>query len=160
MIEYRTIDKSTWADGPWKEEPDKIQYVDETTGLPCLVKRHPRLGFLCGYVGVSEGHPLFGKSYSDDDDVLLLEAHCGVNYTAPCQDDDESSSICHIPEPGEPDHVWWFGFDCGHGEDRSPGMEADDIARGCALPVYGVYRTVEYVRGVNAHLALQLKELS
>ena len=39
--------------------------VHEATGLPCLVKRSPHIGNLCGYVGVSEGHPWFGKHYSD-----------------------------------------------------------------------------------------------
>lgn len=61
-IEYTTIDKSTWGPGPWQEEPDKIQYVDEATGLPCLIVRNgPTIGALCGYVGVLPGHPLHGK---------------------------------------------------------------------------------------------------
>jgi hypothetical protein len=35
-IEYRTIDKSQWGPGPWQDEPDKKQWQDEATGLPCL----------------------------------------------------------------------------------------------------------------------------
>ena len=54
-IEYRTMDKSVWGPGPWQNEPDKRQWQDEATGLPCLIVRNS-MGALCGYVGVSEGH--------------------------------------------------------------------------------------------------------
>lgn len=30
---YTTIDKADWGEGPWQTEPDKIQWVDEATGL-------------------------------------------------------------------------------------------------------------------------------
>lgn len=59
------IDKSSWARGPWDSEPDKMQFTDEATGLPCLVVRGPA-GALCGYVGVSKGHPLYEVQYSDE----------------------------------------------------------------------------------------------
>ena len=49
-----TIDKSSWGDGPWLAEPDKEQFADEATGLPCLIRRSPTSGALCGYVGVPE----------------------------------------------------------------------------------------------------------
>jgi len=64
-IEYRdVIDKSDWARGPWDNEPDKIQWQDPATRLPCLIVRGP-IGALCGYVGVYEWHPLFGVGYSE-----------------------------------------------------------------------------------------------
>lgn len=63
-IEYHTVDKSTWADGPWKNEHDKVQYTDPVTGMPCLIVRGPS-GALCGYVGVNEGHPCYEKGYED-----------------------------------------------------------------------------------------------
>lgn len=51
-IEYRgVVDKSGWARGVWDSEPDKIQWQDAETGLPCLIVRGP-VGALCGYVGV------------------------------------------------------------------------------------------------------------
>lgn len=34
-------DKSSWARGPWDEEPDKAQWVDESTGLALLFAVHP-----------------------------------------------------------------------------------------------------------------------
>lgn len=61
-------------------------------------------------------------------------------------------ATCHIPEPGESDHVWWFGFDCGHPQDRSPNMRFG--------LVMGRYRTVDYVRNECRFLAKQLKALT
>lgn len=29
-----------WGTGPWVGEPDKAQWEDETTGLPCLALRY------------------------------------------------------------------------------------------------------------------------
>lgn len=55
-IEYKTIDKTAWGNGPWNHEPDKKQWLDPETGLSCLIVRGP-MGALCGYVGVSEDHP-------------------------------------------------------------------------------------------------------
>ena len=62
-IEYRdVVDKSQWGDGPWQSEPDKIQWQDAATGLPCLIVRGP-VGALCGYVGVPKTHPAYGLHY-------------------------------------------------------------------------------------------------
>lgn len=36
-IEYTTIDKSSWGNEPWQNEPDKKQWQDKATLLPCLV---------------------------------------------------------------------------------------------------------------------------
>lgn len=97
-IEYRTVDKSTWGRGPWADEPDKIQYQDEATGLPCLIVRSP-VGALCGYVGVPEGHPWFGIAYNertdrapetDDHDwsaerpESVIDVHGGLTFSGFC----------------------------------------------------------------------------
>ena len=113
-------EKAKWGPGPWRDEPDKEQFADGATGLPCLVKRN-RPGSLCGYVGVSEGHPWFGKDYSE----VEADAHGGLTFADFCQEGDEAHTICHIPGPGEPDRVWWLGFDCAHYMDLSPGMIAE-----------------------------------
>src|SRR5688572_7588915 len=111
--EYRTMDKATWPPGPWQHEPDKAQWQDPATGLPCLIVRNSS-GALCGYVGVSKGHPLFEVGYQGADDYDL-SCHGGLTYSEHCQPStDEALGICHVPAPGEPDHVWWFGFDCAH----------------------------------------------
>lgn len=132
-------DKSVWPPGPWHEEPDRLEWRSE--GLPCLIVRN-RLGALCGYVGVSEGHPWHGKSA----DEIEASAHGGLTYAAACE-----GHICHVPLPGEPDSVWWVGFDCLHGGDEAPGM----LGRG--LGFGGTYRSVFYVRGEVEALAKQAR---
>lgn len=160
-LAYTTIDKAAWGDGPWQDEPDKVQWKDEATGLPCLAKRHEFYGNWCGYVGVSEGHPHF---LAEDTCELDLEVHGGITYGATCQEGPEATSICHVPGPGEPDHVFWLGFDCGHAWDMQPGLIAsygERFARD-GNPIWlavreGVeYRTLEYVRAECARLAAQL----
>lgn len=59
------VEKRSWGSGPWNDEPDKMQYGDEDTGLLCLIVRNPGLGNLCGYVGVPPEHPWHGKGYSE-----------------------------------------------------------------------------------------------
>lgn len=78
-IEYHYIDKSTWGDGPWQTEPDKVQFQDEATGLPCLVVRGPVTGAWCGYVGITEGHPEFGKDYHEI--KLPVGVHGGLTFS-------------------------------------------------------------------------------
>jgi hypothetical protein len=151
-IEYRNIDKAGWPAGPWHDEPDKKQWQDAVTGLPCLIKRNPLGGNLCGYVGVPRGHPLYGVNYDDADH---LSVHGGLTYSSKCSEGPEDRAICHKVEPGESDDVWWFGFDCGHCDDyfpspkfRMPGLEDGAVYRDLA------YVTVE-IEGLAAQLALE-----
>lgn len=130
-----TIDKSDWGPGSWNEEPDKLQYPDEDTGLPCLILRST-LGHLCGYVGVSSTHPLFGKSYEEPD----IKVHGGLTFAGKWEE--------------QGNDIWWFGFDCGHMGDRSPHMDKY-ICIG-----NGYYKTIKYVQAEVKDLARQLKELA
>lgn len=115
-IEYRTMNKSDWGVGPWENEPDKKQWQDPVTGLPCLIVRNA-LGALCGYVGVPSDHPLHGVHYDNVD----ARVHGGLTFSAGCQHSpNQAHGICHLPSPGEPDDVWWFGFDCAHADDYTP----------------------------------------
>lgn len=152
-----TVDRSTWAPGPWDSESDREQWKTEA-GFPGLIVRN-NLGGLCGYVAVPPGHPAHGKEYDDVD----VRVHGGLTFAKPCF---EEGPICHVPEPGEPDNVWWLGFDCVHGGDRhpalskrecmSPGMrEIEDriAARGGRQDVY---RDMAYVRAEVESLAKQL----
>ncbi len=151
-IEYRTVNKSDWPRGEWDDEPDKMQWPDEATGLPCLIVRSG-IGAWCGYVGISEGHPLYGKDCNDDDDYLQLLVHGGVTFSARCQpQDDNSHGVCHVPDPGEPDHVWWIGFDCAHAYDLSPGNHRFPHLRLREEE----YRNVAFARAQCAELARQL----
>jgi hypothetical protein len=145
---YTTVDKASWGAGPWSDEPDKVQWTDDQTGLPCLVKRGP-MGNWCGYVAVAEGHPWFEQDY--DDVRPYPDVHGGLTYADFCQQGPEESSICHVPEPGQPDRVWWLGFDCGHAWDLMPAM------RGVlGSPISGgVYRDIGFVRSEVEQLAQQ-----
>ena len=148
---WTTMDKASWGPGPWQDEPDKEQFADEATGLPCLIRRSDLSGSLCGYVGVSEGHPWFGK----DPFGIKADAHGGLNYADFCQEGDEAQTICHVPGPGEPDRVYWLGFDCGHAWDIQPALEAREMIRGWA-PIRmpgSSYKTVAYVKAACARLA-------
>jgi len=151
---WNTTDKSTWGDGEWQHEPDKEQFTDEATGLPCLIKRN-QSGALCGYVGVAEGHPWFGKGYDEVD----ADVHGGLTYADFCQEGPEEQTICHVPGPGEPDRVWWLGFDCAHGWDLSPAAAARE--RDIGLPHYisdQTYKHVAYVKAQCSGLAAEAAE--
>lgn len=151
-IEYRdVVDKAGWKTGPWQNEPDKVQWQDEATGLPCLIVRGP-IGAWCGYVGVSKGHPYYGLGY--DDDKIEVGVHGGLTFANACAPEgNPASSICHIVEPGEDDHVHWLGFDCAHCGDRT------DIMHHYRTAIRDeVYRDVAYVTAEVESLAKQLKE--
>lgn len=161
--QWNFIDKSTWPDGEWKAEPDKLQWEDKATGLPCLLRRN-RSGILCGYVGVTEGHPLFsveysqcpkscGEEYCSHTPESTLDVHGGLTYSDFCVDEGKEHGICHIPSAGEPERVYWFGFDCNHSGDRIPSYQRFSSAT-------EVYRNIGYVRDQCAQLTVQLKALA
>lgn len=222
-MQWTTVDKSKWGDGPWANEPDKMQWVDPVTNLPCLIVRGP-VGALCGYVGVPASHAAYGLSYegsvSKEFEEYLeisrkrmgvavklkdkgadfgeaftkayegverpeatsavglavrdLQVHGGLTFAGGCRGhDDPSQGICHVPDTGESDTAWWFGFDCAHAFDLSPKMEEYRRARAdwpdtskalTALDPEGkwkdVYRDVDYVRGQCAELAKQLAAIT
>ncbi len=136
------LDKSEWGEGPWQHEPDRLEWHDPATKLPCMIIRSSAVGSLCGYVGVPPWHPYHGKHY----DACEVEVHGGLTYSERCNGD-----ICHIPGPGESDDIWWLGFDCGHAADLSPLLSLR-----LKLAGYGKYRTVAYVKAACADLARQL----
>jgi hypothetical protein len=147
-VAHGVYDRSTWGSGPWDNEPDKMQYWDAEHGFPVVIKRGP-MGILCGYVGVSLGHPWYGKRY-DKVDVHgdYVSVHGGLTYAADCSQGEWAKSICHTVPAGQPDDVWWLGFDCGHCDDvtpRSYGFEIQDA----------VYRDWAYVTQECKNLAVQ-----
>jgi hypothetical protein len=123
--------------GPWQAEPDRIEW--KHAGFVCLVTRNEINGHFCGYVGVPPGHPWHGV----DDSELRADVHGGCTYAEHCQD-----HVCHVPEPGEPEHLYWLGFDCHHHGDLTP----RDVLRG---DVHGSYRDEAYVLDQTESLARQ-----
>lgn len=155
------IDKSTWGEGPWQHEPDRIEW--RVGGLVALMRRNSRHGMWCGYVGVPAGHPWHGKKYHEID----ADVHGGLNYADECMvarpGEDPRELICHVPQAGESDDAWWLGFDCHHMNDLAPGFAAHERElaanfraagdiRGAELFERGpeffglTYRDVDYVR--------------
>jgi hypothetical protein len=161
----RFVSRGGWPSGPWDAEDDRYEWRT-TAGLTGLVVRGPS-GALCGYVGVPSGHPAHGRSSESSDSyerdetgaldfdrpktnpVRDLRAHGGITYAKSC-----AGRICHVPAPGEPEHLWWLGFDCAHSWDACPDRE-----RG---PIGGqrVYRDISYVRCEVERLAEQLAALT
>lgn len=165
-LEYTYVDKTDWLDGPWNNEPDKRQWQDESTGLPCLIVRGP-VGALCGYVGVSADHPLFEKSYNfamgydenwESTTGYRVEVHGGLTFDGFCVEDEKEHGICHIVEPGEPDRVWWLGFDCSHSGDLAPSMTKMYREQGLARSFSETYRDFAYVEQEVTDLASQLAD--
>ena len=129
--EWNFVDKSEWEQGPWMDEPDKRQWLDPETGLPCLIHRGPS-GALCGYVGVSKGHPWYEQDYDacrvpeNEDGDTYVEVHGGLTFASKCGPTKENGrGICHVVEQGEADDVWWLGFDCAHSGDLCPSRQRD-----------------------------------
>ena len=201
--------KNKLPKGVWQEEPDYQHWVDEETKLDCLIVRQPSGGHLCGYIGVSKDHPLYGIEYNDcslaeartpnaeevaqhhieqmkfyteqlkyDEDKALksmevldvfwlkrkrcskewcdhtpesiFNVHGGLTYSAECH-----GKICHKTDDG--DHVWWFGFDCAHSGDLSPGYQA--LTSGYReIMDRQQYKHINYVMEECKSLAKQLKE--
>lgn len=82
----------------------------------------------------------------------FLDCHGGVTFAGGC-----SGSICHTPAPGEPENMWWFGFDTAHAGDLAPGLVA--TLRKIGSPFShdeDVYRDVAYVQAGANELAEQL----
>lgn len=116
IIPHTVPHKHTWGEGPWQQEPDFARL--EHAGFPGILLRQESSGHWCGYVGVPPGHPWHGKDDSTvyEEGVPEPVCHGGITYGRPC-----AGSVCHVPKPGEPENVWWLGFDCAHGGDLSPG---------------------------------------
>jgi len=136
------VEKAAWGDGPWQNEPDRLEW--EYEGLHCAILRQ-KFGHLCGYVGVPRDHPDYGKFYNDVD----LKVHGGLTY-----------SENHLFKNRPDEDKWWFGFDCAHAYDLQPGMAAFLKFVGNPFPTFEglVYRDIHYVKTHVEDLASQLNE--
>lgn len=148
------IDKSDWPDGPWKSEPDCKIWIDDATGLICVISRNG-FGALCGYVGIKQGHPLYDFScYWDGftpEEVLNGSAIKQAAYRLQLSNIRVHGNITFSERAianNEPQY--FFGFDCSHAGDLNP-------RPGCGYPAIGeIYRTIEYVSEQTTSLAKQL----
>lgn len=172
--------REEWPPGIWQTEPDKVQWVDEATGLDCVIVRNGS-GSLCGYVGVPSSHPLYKKEYNDEG-FPDLDVHGGVTYTSGHRipaDGDYSDYVSFEPYEGFDPDLWIIGFDCSHAGDLSPGLRAhrrsmekliEEMPGDTYTPIFfkhwsedprrEVYWTIEQVETEVGKLAAQVAELS
>lgn len=119
IVEYRSKDE--WPEGEWTFEPDHVRWTDAVTGFACMVNRID-LGSLCGYVGIPDGHPLYGLAY-DECRVSCGESWC--EHTIDARIDVHGGVTWTGPDPTRTDTtLWWIGFDTAHAYDLVPGMLA------------------------------------
>ncbi len=168
----KQLDKSKWEDGPWKSEPDQVNFKTEE-GLDAAIVRSSHSGSLCGYVGIPKSHPWHGKGYSDLVQPTAAQNDRPVDLTkispiellcAAITDKEEDAGErigllvdvhggltyagAGIAEFNEDPDLWYFGFDCAHSGDRMPAYEYS-----------GSYRDIPYVKKEIAALSKQLFEV-
>lgn len=172
-----TTEQPQWGPGPWDNEPNRIEF--EAAGLRCIMLRHMRFGHWCGYVRVGDDHPWNGMCYSDRIEKppadlvhrpVNMDSVGVINFFIAALEGVDLEQQCTLsmlidahggltwagsgPEDGA--DGWWFGFDCNHCNDLSPGMEA--IMSKFNFPIMGdrVYRDAAYVRSITESVARQL----
>lgn len=146
----------------------------EESGFHCAIVRHGSLGHLCGYVGVDQGHPWFGKFYDDiDTSVHGGLTFCGSERHGSPEEKKMLRALATKSEgvlrsgnhwkgfldaikskpresfgcyPCDSGDIdrWWVGFDCAHYGDSVPGASAG-----------GIYRDEAFVRGEISDLVRQ-----
>ena len=152
----------------WDNEPNLEAW--EYANLQCAIVRQKHSGHLCGYVGIPQNHPWYGKNFNDKvscpdiegrkvniDKMGAIPCFCASIY---CDFDNKLLAICLMLEahggitysgssPNYPvpnDNLWWFGFDCSHDEDLQPKLSYST----------GTYRDFQYVKEETNKLAEQL----
>lgn len=145
---YGGIRRALWPVGPWTHEHDRIEW--RAHGFVCLISRASPSGHLCGYVGVEPGHPWHGLDFASYVETPLERpsVHGGITYSEHCQD-----HVCHVPAPGEPEHLFWQGFDAMHAWDVSP-SRADEA------PCDGSYKTITFMIRETERLAEQARAVA
>jgi hypothetical protein len=173
-VAFRVGERHPEGNGPWKMEADKIAWRDRETGMDCIIRRAAVGGYLCGYVAVPSGHPVFGFE-GDALAALGIRPHGGVDHASPCEElEPEAVSVCHVRERDpairrnsaraaaagvdrQHDDAWWFGFSCDKPGDLQPTRpDAPASVRGSHVGLKSVYRDETYVLAHVIDLAAQL----
>ena len=110
-----------------KLEGDKKEF--KYRGFRCLIKRHKRLGHLCGYIELPKHHNLYGRDYGEIEETYDYElpAHGGLTFSGKLIDEDG----------------YLIGFDCAHAGDYIP---LDPLSS--QLNLGETYRTMRYVEDI------------
>jgi len=175
---YHNPDRKPSGDGPWNNEADKVSWIDETTGLGCIMLRQ-RNGTISGYVGVGPDHPLFGFEADAVPVGVSNTIHGGLTYGKECEVNrferrahgkprQERYTICHTTyvrtvqeyrtvrttQDEFHEDLWWLGFDTDHPGDLVPNSRYGESRKG------DVYRNQSFVYSNCIELARKLKALA
>lgn len=158
------IDKTDWPDGPWKLEPDKMLWIDEETGFECLIRRVREISHLCGYVGVTKEHILYGVSLLQfRRDKLLtsyFDVHGSITMAYPGKHfseepgPDDKLGRAFIDGLTMPTDIWWIGMDFVQNDDIIPIISDDPSDNNGER----IYRDIGYVTKEVTKLAFLLKK--
>lgn len=128
------IPRTDWLpDGPWNNEDDREEF--DIDGVPCVLQRD-RLGYWCGYVLLSNGHPWANKS----PEQIKAQVYGAVKH------------VGDIPEKAGK----WAGFACNEPGDLLPGMmkwKRESLSD-------GIYRDFDFAMNECAKLAAAAKKAS
>ena len=159
------------APGPWRNEPDKVAWIDARTGKDCILLRQIG-GHWSGFVAVGVEHPLWGYSADAIPASAGLHVHGPIDYAEACDESGSpETSVCHVtignsgsarrsaPQrsdtSGDVDRTnWWFGFSADQAADYVP-----DRKRPLEREEGQVYRDMDYMFHEVTHLASQLDAL-
>lgn len=174
---YHNPDRKPSGDGPWNDEADKVAWIDEETGLGCIMLRQKN-GTISGYVGVPIQHPFFGFEADAIPAEISSIVHGGLTYGKACEVNRfdrvawgeprrERYTVCHVTrtrliqeyrtvqttEDEFHEDLWWLGFDTSHPGDLIP-SRCYDHSNG------DVYRDQSFVYANCIALARKLKSIS
>lgn len=158
------IDKTDWPDGPWKLEPDKMLWIDEETDYECLIKRVRSISHLCGYVGLTKDHCLYGTSLlqfrRDEKLEQFFDVHGKITMSYPGKffseepGPDEKIGRTFIDGRSHPNEIWWIGMDFVQNDDIIPIISDDPNDNNGER----IYRDLGYVSKEVTKLASLLKQ--
>lgn len=130
--------------GPWVDEPDEVLWVDDASGLPCIMQRNSGFAW-CGYVGV----PRYAAHVVGED----MECHGGLSGNIGIRNSKDVPLRWAVALPDVNwDTTTWPGFDCGHLQDITPKYSSERPQRKDS-----VYRDAEYVMNECRRLAAQVR---
>ncbi|MFW2448845.1 MAG: hypothetical protein ACN4E6_16105 [Qipengyuania pacifica] len=176
---YHNPERKPDEDGPWSNEADKIAWIDEATGLGCIMLRQED-GTLSGYVGVGPEHPLYGFEADAVPLSVSCDVHGGITYGKQCEVNrtelrakgkprQERYTVCHVTrtrwvqdyenvqttkDEFEHEELWWLGFDTNHTGDLRPNDTYYSPRKG------DVYRDQAFTYVNCVALAKRLKEVA
>lgn len=124
----------------YRSYPEQLKELDEWPSELREVYRKMLLHRMQG-----DGDP---SCHCKETPEALIDVHGGITFSGKeDESDDYAKGIRREPQEGRPEVVWFFGFDCSHSDDLTPGL-------GVRL---GTYRSREYVETEVAALAGRLR---